>query len=154
MTLKNKSGYILLADDDSDDCLFFKEALDELEYPARLKTVHDGVELMHLLGKSGEELPHVLFLDLNMPRKNGQECLAEIKKDARLLNVPVIIYSTSYDVNIADQLYRQGANMFASKPADFDDLKVIIHRALGLVYENRFPVSRDNFYLNGLKSNN
>ena len=72
---------LLLADDDEDDCDFFKEALDELLLPTSLVTVNDGVQLMDFLSESGaENLPDILFLDLNMPRKNGLECLTEIKQ--------------------------------------------------------------------------
>ena len=77
--MKLKQMFILLADDDTDDCIFFKEALDELLLPTKLMTVHDGEQLMHLLANESTELPDVLFLDLNMPRKNGFECLEEIK---------------------------------------------------------------------------
>lgn len=75
---------ILLADDDSDDCLFFKEALRELLLSTNLTTVHDGEQLMQLLTNETNVLPHVLFLDLNMPRKNGFECLTEIKLSKKL----------------------------------------------------------------------
>ena len=60
---------LLLADDDSDDCFFFKEALEELTISAKLTTVNDGVQLMKLLSTTGTPLPDALFLDLNMPRK-------------------------------------------------------------------------------------
>ena len=85
---------ILLADDDSDDCLFFKDVLDELNLPTLLTTVHNGEQLMEVLLKS-TELPDILFLDLNMPRKNGFECLSAIKQTKKLNQVPVIIFSTS-----------------------------------------------------------
>jgi CheY-like chemotaxis protein len=83
---------ILLADDDLDDCIFFKEAVGELMLSANLKVVHDGEQLMQLLISETSELPDVLFLDLNMPRKNGFECLTEIKLDPRLKQLPIIIF--------------------------------------------------------------
>ena len=70
---------ILLADDDQDDCLLFKEALDELAITVQLTAVQNGEELMQLLNKA-EILPDLMFLDLNMPRKNGMECLFAIKQ--------------------------------------------------------------------------
>jgi CheY-like chemotaxis protein len=70
---------VLLADDDADDCLFFKEALEELPLSTSLTIVNDGDQLMKWLLKNTSRLPHVLFLDLNMPRKNGFECLTEIR---------------------------------------------------------------------------
>ena len=74
MSLKHLN--LLLADDDIDDCSFFKEVLENLPISTHLTTVHDGEQLIQLLAKETIELPHVLFLDLNMPRKNGFECLS------------------------------------------------------------------------------
>lgn len=85
---------ILLADDDTDDCTFFKEALKEFPLPTHLIAVHDGEQLMKLLTNQTNELPHVLFLNLNMPRKNGFECLREIKFNKKLKQLPVIVFST------------------------------------------------------------
>jgi CheY-like chemotaxis protein len=114
---------ILLADDDIDDCLFFKEALKEFSLPTQLTVVHDGQQLMQLLTNETNELPHVLFLDLNMPRKNGFECLSEIKLDKKLEQLPVIIYSTSFHRKIANMLYETGANYYISKPSEISKLK-------------------------------
>ena len=93
---------LLLADDDIDDCIFFKEVLEELPVESFLTTVKDGVELMKFLNTAN--LPDVLFLDLNMPRKTGHECLSEIKKDQKLKHLPVIIFSTSFDHVVANAL--------------------------------------------------
>ena len=67
--MNSKHLNLLLADDDTDDCIFFKAALEKLSLSTHLTTVHDGEQLMRLLLKETYELPHVLFLDLNMPRK-------------------------------------------------------------------------------------
>ncbi|MBC8110037.1 MAG: response regulator [Verrucomicrobia bacterium] len=86
---------LLLADDDKDDRFFFEEALEELQVSIHLTTVNDGEQLTQLLiqqmTKLPNQLPDVLFLDLNMPRKNGFECLAEIKRTKKLQHLPVII---------------------------------------------------------------
>ncbi|GAB2556883.1 response regulator [Spirosoma areae] len=141
--------YILLADDDEDDCLFFKEALDELIIAAHLTIVPNGEQLMHLLKKSADQLPHVLFLDLNMPRKSGYECLLEIKRDSTLKQLPVIILSTSFEPTVADLLYKNGAQHCIRKPADFSKLKQIIHQALTLVaQENGSQPAKQDFVLN------
>ena len=79
LSMNSEQLNILLADDDTDDCIFFKKALDELTLPTNLVAVHDGEQLMHLLTNDTNPLPHILYLDLNMPRKNGFECLSEIK---------------------------------------------------------------------------
>jgi len=115
--LMNKKQYnLLLADDDEDDCDFFKEALDELHLPTSLVTVNDGVQLMDFLSeKSVENLPDILFLDLNMPRKNGLECLREIKQNEAYKNLPVIIFSTSLDRDIVDLVYEKRSFSLHSK---------------------------------------
>ena len=93
----NKTALTLwLADDDADDCVFFKEALEELPVNSTLKTVNDGEQLM-ICSIQKEPFPDILFLDLNMPRKKGFECLAEIKRNEKLKSLPVIVYSTSFD---------------------------------------------------------
>ena len=144
---------ILLADDDKDDCLFFKEALEELQLQTKLTIVYDGGQLMQLLTKNSGELFHVLFLDLNMPRKNGFACLEEIKSSERLKALPVIIFSTSYDENIANQLFKNGAQHYICKPADFSQLKKVIQQALTLVSgKNILQPRKENFLLNNLKS--
>src|SRR5215207_11517242 len=118
---------LLLADDDEDDCDFFKEALDELLLPTSLVTVNDGVQLMDFLSESGaENLPDILFLDLNMPRKNGLECLTEIKQLEEYKNLPVIIFSTSLDRDIVDLVYGKGAVYYIQKPGEFSKLKKVI----------------------------
>lgn len=121
---------LLLADDDEDDCLFFKEALEEIPVATHLTTVHDGEQLMHWLTTNTGPLPDVLFLDLNMPRKGGYECLAEIKADQRLQQLPVIIFSTSFVKEVADRLYQKGAHSCMIKPANFLQLKQFIQQIL------------------------
>ena len=75
----------MLADDDNDDCLFFSEALEKIHLPTNLTTLNNGTQLMVELANTSK-LPTVIFLDLNMPRKNGFECLAEIKVNEKLEN--------------------------------------------------------------------
>lgn len=136
----NKQIYnILLADDDEDDCSFFEEALDELSLATTLVTVNDGVQLMdYLADKSGNDLPDVLFLDLNMPRKNGSECLTEIKQIEKLKDFPIIIFSTSLDSEIVDVMYEKGATNYIRKPGDFSKLKSVIENALTTASKNNF----------------
>lgn len=124
---------ILLADDDTDDCIFFKEALEDLPLSTNLTAVHDGEQLMQLLTKETNELPHVLFLDLNMPRKNGFECLSEIKLNKKLKQLPVIIFSTSFDQDVVNLLYKNGAQYFIRKPSEFSQLKKVIQQTLTLI---------------------
>ncbi|MEO7531116.1 MAG: response regulator, partial [Sediminibacterium sp.] len=107
--MKDLAIQLLLADDDKDDCDLFKDALDELPVSAQLETVHDGEQLMQLLVSKKDQLPQLIFLDLNMPRKNGFECLSEIKHNESLKHLPVIVFSTSFDIDIVNLLYANGA---------------------------------------------
>ena len=120
---------ILLADDDSDDCFFFKDVLDELHLPTRLTTVHNGEQLMEVLLNS-TELPDILFLDLNMPRKNGFECLSEIKQTKKLNQVPVIIFSTSFVPDVVALLYKNGAHHYICKPDDYELLLKVLRKVV------------------------
>jgi len=145
---------ILLADDDTDDCFFFKEALDELLLSTNLTVVNDGEQLMQLLISETNEFPDVLFLDLNMPRKNGFECLSEIKLSKKLNQLPVIIFSTSFEQEVVNQLYQNGAQYFIRKPSEFSQFKKIIQQSLALIaQENISQPTRENFVItvqNGL----
>jgi len=140
--------YLLLADDDEDDCLFFEEALDEITLSTTLSVVNDGVQLMDYLKTKISNLPDVLFLDLNMPRKNGLECLDEIKNNENLKNLPIIIFSTSLDGEIVDKLYQKGASFYIRKPGEFSKLKSVIEKALTIASQNNFKQpERANFIL-------
>ena len=139
---------LILADDDEDDCLLFKEVLDELNDFVHLTTVHDGIQLMQLLSNESAELPFALFLDLNMPRKNGFESLYAIKLNEKLRHLPVIIFSTSINQEVVDQVYKSKANYFICKPNDYTLLKKVILKALTLLkIEHRVQPSRENFVL-------
>ena len=136
---------ILLADDDIDDRFFFDKALENLPIPTQLETVEDGEKLMSYLLENAKKLPDVLFLDLNMPRKNGSECLAEIKSNEKLKGLPVIIYSTSLHDEVADLLYKGGAHYYIRK-TDLEELKKILFHVLTLMAEKKFlRPSRDGF---------
>ena len=145
--------HILLADDDNDDCTLFRDALDDLPLATHLTTVRNGEQLMQLLNKN-EELPDLLFLDLNMPRKNGFECLSEIKQDGKLRLIPVIIISTSFEPDIVNLLYRQGARHYIRKPNVYAQLVKVIHNAITLTsqgnlsqpLEEEFVLSPPSFY--------
>jgi len=144
-----KQMNILLADDDTDDCIFFKEALQELFIPSDFTTVHDGEQLMQLLNNETTELPHVLFLDLNMPRKNGFECLSEIKRNEKLSGIPVIILSTSFEHETVNQLHKSGAHYYIRKPSQFSQFKSLIQQSLEYIAQALTDQpSRDNFVLN------
>jgi len=136
--LNSKQLSILLADDDTDDCTFFKEAVNDLSMKNKLTTVHDGEKLMHLLNNESHVLPDVLFLDLNMPRKNGFECLAEIKRNKRLKDLHVVIFSTSFEQEVVNQLFESGAQHFIRKPSEFTQYKKIIQYTIEEILNDTF----------------
>ena len=126
---------ILLADDDPDDRLLVKEAFEENYLLNPLEMVEDGEELMDYLYKRGKYAetavrPSLILLDLNMPRKSGIEALQEIKSDAFLRNIPVIVLTTSKAEEDILRSYDLGVNSFVVKPVTFESLVELV-RELG-----------------------
>lgn len=140
--------HILLADDDKDDCCFFEEALGELPLRTQLNAVHNGEQLMGYLGNELNKLPDILYLDLNMPRKNGLECLAEIKLDLNLCSLPIIMFSTSFEQGVVDTLHESGAKYFIRKPPTFAEFRMIILASLLLVANgNEGETAKEDFVI-------
>lgn len=123
---------ILLADDDEDDHFFFEDVLAKFKFEKQIDVFEDGEKLLTYLLQQKEKLPDVLFLDYNIPRKNGSECLLEIKKHTILKDLPVIIYSTYLHDEVADTLYNQGAHFFVCK-TDNKSLEKILHKVFTLL---------------------
>ncbi|MGZ4035344.1 MAG: response regulator [Bacteroidia bacterium] len=137
---------ILLADDDKDDRFFFNKALSSLSVETELLVVENGEKLMSYLAEHIAKLPDVLFLDINMPKKNGSECLLEIKSNANMRGLPVIMYSTSLHGDVADVLYENGAHYYVQK-TDFTELPEILNKALELIKDAGPRPTRDKFIL-------
>ncbi|NES94581.1 MAG: response regulator [Desertifilum sp. SIO1I2] len=128
---------ILIADDDEDDRLLLKEALEENALSHTLHFVEDGEELMNYLHRQGKyvslsesALPNLILLDLNMPRKDGREALQEIKADPQLRRIPVVILTTSQAEEDIEQSYDLGVSSFITKPVTFESL-VQLMKTLG-----------------------
>jgi CheY-like chemotaxis protein len=117
--------HIVLADDDADDRELFIEAITEIDPSAAIVTVEDGDKLMLEL-KTLKATPDLIFLDVNMPRKSGKECIAEIKRDPRLNQVPIVIYSTTLNKKDIDDAWNKGALCFMRKPDSYTKLKSIL----------------------------
>lgn len=132
---------ILLAEDDEDDFILFQEALSEYKDTIRLDWVVDGEELMNILKIKIAELPDIIFLDINMPRKNGFECLTEIRQNEKLKHLPVIIFSTSNDPALISWMYNAGANLYLTKPSDFKSLKEKTQKAITMDWKIYTPHS-------------
>ncbi len=145
-----KKIHILLAEDDKADCLLFKDALDELPVSATLSIVNNGEELLNKLTEKGNKLPDVLFLDLNMPRKNGFASLGQIKRSAELENLPVIILSSASGLESIRLVFRNAAHYYICKPSDFSELKRVIYEALTLITQKNNPLpDKENFRITG-----
>ena len=128
--MADQSGTIFLAEDDDDDCLIFQEALQELNCTLEIVVSKNGVELMENLNKMMPRLPYVLFLDMNMPRKNGFECLSEIREKDEFKDIPVVILSTSNQQEHIAMAYCLGAKYYMHKPTHFSQLVEGIEKIL------------------------
>ncbi|MCF6128748.1 response regulator [Flavobacterium sp. AS60] len=140
--------HIILADDDEDDRMLFTDAFEEMKINTKVNTFNDGVELMDYLNNPNAVLPNVLFLDLNMPKKNGIECLNEIKKDDRFNDIAIAIFSTSSSEEHIEETFVLGANIYIKKPSDFTTLKKVLSDVVTINWQYYTSgLNRDNFLL-------
>lgn len=141
--------YIVLAEDDEDDRLFFKEAIEDIKVKTNLSFVNDGMQLMNYLNQPGIRLPNVVFLDLNMPVKNGMQCLIEIRRNNRLKDLAIVIYSTSASEEDIEDAFVNGANIYIKKPGDFSLLKTTLAKVINLNWQyHTLGLKKENFLLN------
>lgn len=133
MDNESKSIAILMADDDEDDRLMTKEALNEARLVNDLRFVVDGEELLDYLHRRGKftdpadsPRPGLILLDLNMPKKDGREALKEIKADSDLRRIPIVVLTTSEAEEDIYRSYDLGVNSFITKPVSFEGLVYVI----------------------------
>lgn len=130
---------ILMADDDPDDRMLMKEALEENKLPNTINFVENGAELMDYLYNKGRystvkpNRPGLIFLDLNMPKVDGREALKLIKADPKLKRIPVVVFTTSTSDEDILKTYDLGVNSYISKPSRFTDL-VKVTREIGVYW--------------------
>lgn len=140
--------HVLLADDDEDDRMIFRDALEEVKVKTRLTMVKDGIQLMDYLQQDDLDFPGIVFLDLNMPRKGGIECLREIRTDKRLKNLSVAIYSTSASEGDIEDTFIKGANVYIKKPNDFATLVKVLEDVITVNWQyHNSDLNRENFVL-------
>lgn len=140
---------IILAEDDDDDRLLFEEAIIELPVSVELITFNNGDELMEWLNNDKNKLPDALFLDLNMPRKNGFAVLGEIKRNTKLQDLPVNIFSTATNNEMIKQVYKDAAHYYIRKPGNFWELKKLIYKSLKLIADRDMDLpGKESFMLN------
>jgi len=139
---------VLLTDDDENDRLIFKEILDEMDRNITVHMVNDGRQLMDFLTTENNPLPHIIFLDLNMPNMNGIECLKEIRSHEKYSDISIAIYSTSTSKKDIEDTFSHGANIYITKPAAYNELKKVLEKSLSAVRINRnSDFDRSNFVL-------
>ena len=123
-------GVVLLVEDNPGDARLIMELLNSGETRHDIHHVDDGVKAMSYLRNEGDysesPQPHLMFLDLNLPRKDGREVLAEVKGDPSLKHIPVVILTTSEAEQDVHRCYELHANCYVTKPADFDDFNDVM----------------------------
>ncbi len=139
---------IFLVDDDEDDHGLFAEALKELKIKTNLVSLFDGEELMKHLDVAGNRKPDIVFLDINMPRKNGIECLEEIKSSKELQQIAVVMYSTTSNPSYIEKCYEGGADMYLVKPYGFENLITALDHVASMDWKHyKTVLSKENFVL-------
>jgi DNA-binding response OmpR family regulator len=129
---------ILLAEDDKDDVVIFKMAMDETNIPYILRHAPNGDVLFVLLK---QQLPYILFLDINMPCKDGMACIIEIRKNREYDKLPVIMYTSNLSERTIENTYRNGANLYVSKPDSVNELVAKLKKVFSIDWKNylHFP---------------
>ncbi|MCZ7419214.1 MULTISPECIES: response regulator [unclassified Micromonospora] len=123
---------VLLVEDDPGDVLMTQEAFEEHKLRNRLNVVSDGAEALAYLRREGQyadvELPDLILLDLNLPRRDGREVLEEIKRDEQLRRIPVVVLTTSQADEDILRSYQLHANAYVTKPVDFEQFISVVRQ--------------------------
>jgi len=137
---------VLFVDDDADEFYLFNEAIEQSLQQVKMDRAKDGNDLLEILGKG--DYPDVIFMDLNMPYKDGLETLIELKSHSLYSKIPVIIFSTSNNNRQIDNCFKQGANMYVVKPETFDEITSMVNKVFALDWKTTVsPPSLNNFVL-------
>jgi len=136
---------IWLADDDLDDCEVFEDVIKQILPTASVTILPNGEELMKLLTPA--KSPDILFLDINMPLKDGLSCLVEIRAQRYFSKLPIVVFSSANQSKIVDQSYDYGANLYYSKPASFVQLIAGMSQLFQMNWDDPFTITA-NHYVN------
>lgn len=134
---------IWLADDDIDDCELFEDVLKQILPLCRLTIFPNGETLLNTLSPANK--PEMLFLDINMPKKNGMECLLEIRAQRHFSRLPIVIFSSSKEPRFMDSSYGYGANLYYSKPTSFNELIAGLTSLLNMNWNDPYTVTSEHF---------
>jgi CheY-like chemotaxis protein len=126
MTNEPSNLHIVLADDDMDDSFIFNAAVEQSNHPIKLTVTEDGQKLLNYL--ESETLPDIIFLDINMPFRNGIECLATIRANKKFDKVPVVMYSTTNNKLNVEACYDGGATLYVVKPNTFEEVDRMVKK--------------------------
>jgi CheY-like chemotaxis protein len=138
---------VLMAEDDPDDRFLLEQAFLELQSRGDLRFVEDGEELIDYLVRSGKYTdpslsprPSLILLDLNMPKKDGRQALVEIKSDPGLQNIPVVVWTTSNEIEDKTQCEQAGASSFVTKPIAYAELVRTVKKLVAKYLPESKPV--------------
>lgn len=137
--------HIILAEDDPDDRLIFEQAMTDIDYPIQVTYVFDGLELLSLLQSV---LPDLLILDLDMPRKNGLECLAVIRRVPSLQCLPVIVASSGKQAVNIQTAYEMGAHLYVIKSPTLSEYVAALRAILKLDWRHPEAI-KEQYWING-----
>jgi two-component system, chemotaxis family, response regulator Rcp1 len=126
----SNTAEVLLVDDSPADLDLTREGLKRSRQHFQVSAVNDGAEAIFYLHRQGKYVqaaePDLIVLDLNLPRKDGREVLSELKRDPRLMRIPVVIFTTSQDSSDVNHSYAHGANCYVRKPGNFPDYAAVV----------------------------
>jgi CheY-like chemotaxis protein len=142
--LANKKLHIFVADDDPDDLDIFKIIIKEISSDIKITVAKNGLELLEFLDIV---VPDIIFLDINMPCMNGIDCLSEIRKQKKLDDVPVIMFSTTAEEKHINSTYVLGANLYLQKPVYTSSIHETLYKTLSLTRKDFFPQPPISRYL-------
>ncbi|MFD1604452.1 response regulator [Flavobacterium artemisiae] len=148
----NSRKIIYLAEDDEDDKILFLEALKELHPEIAVEVSKDGQELLNNLRKTQSGNPDIIFMDINMPCKNGFECLKEIKRERYFSGIKIIMFSTSSSSLHIELSRRLGADHYAVKPGSFQELRELLREIMTIDWSTE-PKDKNQFVIASRKIN-
>ena len=137
---------IWLADDDKDDCELFEDVIKQILPRVSLTIIPNGEVLMNLLTPATK--PDMLFLDINMPCKDGMDCLVEIRAQRHFSRLPIVIFSSTKESKFIHSSYGYGANLFYSKPTSFDELIAGLSNLLRMDWSDPFTITSQHYVNN------
>lgn len=146
--LKEKTNkvHVVLVDDDIDDSYIFNTAVQQSNMPIELSIAEDGQKLFNFLDRN--PTPDVIFMDINMPFKNGIECLGEIRANQKYSSIPIVMYSTTSNRLNVEACYNAGANLYVVKPNTFDQVDRMVQRLCSKEWASEAKVpTKDDFLM-------